>query len=59
MSDNSPITVLVADDTDSDRLILESIVRKQGHRVVSASDGLQAVEQTPLTHARANVPQLP
>ncbi len=45
MSTSSGLTVLVADDTDSDRLILESIVRKQGHTVVSACDGLEAVEK--------------
>lgn len=36
-------TILIADDTDSDRLILESIVRKEGHRVISVRDGRQAV----------------
>jgi CheY-like chemotaxis protein/anti-sigma regulatory factor (Ser/Thr protein kinase) len=38
-----PISVLVADDTASDRLILEAILRRQGHRVLSAEDGEQAV----------------
>lgn len=37
-------TILIADDTASDRLILESIVKKEGHRVISVSDGQQAVE---------------
>jgi len=37
------LTVLIADDTDTDRLILESIVKKEGHRVISAKDGVEAV----------------
>lgn len=45
MKDDRAITVLVADDTDTDRLILETIVRKEGHTVVSARDGLEAIEQ--------------
>ena len=40
-----PLTILVADDTDTDRMILESIVKKEGHQVVSAKDGVEAVEQ--------------
>ncbi|WP_336623025.1 fused response regulator/phosphatase [Gilvimarinus sp. 1_MG-2023] len=39
------ITVLVADDTDTDRLILEAIVKKEGHRVISARDGVEAVKK--------------
>jgi len=42
--DERLITVLVADDTATDRTILEAILRKQGHRVLSAKDGEQAVE---------------
>lgn len=38
------LTILVADDTETDRLILETLVRKQGHRVIRACDGLEAVE---------------
>ena len=38
------IKVLIADDNDTDRLILESIVKKQGHEVVTAADGLEAVD---------------
>ncbi|WP_041523333.1 fused response regulator/phosphatase [Gilvimarinus agarilyticus] len=41
--DERLITVLVADDTATDRIILETILRKQGHRVLSAEDGEQAV----------------
>ena len=44
MSDVRSLKILVADDTDSDRLILETIVRKEGHEVLSAKNGLEAVE---------------
>ncbi|GAB1266441.1 ATP-binding SpoIIE family protein phosphatase [Aurantivibrio infirmus] len=43
MAANTALKILIADDTDTDRLILESIVRKEGHEVVSAKDGLEAV----------------
>ncbi|MBV1877502.1 MAG: fused response regulator/phosphatase [Pseudomonadales bacterium] len=39
-----PITVLVADDNDSDRLILCSILKKQGHEVIQAANGQEAVD---------------
>src|SRR5690606_2431138 len=43
MTQQRPLTILVADDTDTDRLILETIVRKEGHRIISAKDGIEAV----------------
>jgi DNA-binding response OmpR family regulator len=43
MNDLSSLKILVADDTDTDRLILETIVRKEGHHVFSAKNGLEAV----------------
>lgn len=43
MQNDTGLTILVADDTSSDRLILETIVRKEGHRVISAADGVEAV----------------
>ncbi len=43
ITEQRQLTVLVADDTDTDRLILESIVKKEGHRVISAKDGVEAV----------------
>jgi two-component system, HptB-dependent secretion and biofilm response regulator len=43
MSDPRSLKILVADDTDADRLILETIVRKEGHHVFSAKNGLEAV----------------
>ncbi|TVP55248.1 MAG: response regulator [Halomonadaceae bacterium] len=39
------MTILIAEDNNSDRLILQTIVRKQGHRVITARDGMEAVEQ--------------
>ncbi|MFT4711904.1 MAG: CheY-like chemotaxis protein/anti-sigma regulatory factor (Ser/Thr protein kinase) [Candidatus Azotimanducaceae bacterium] len=38
------IKVLVADDNDSDRMILSSILNRQGHEVVQAANGREAVE---------------
>lgn len=43
MSDSSQLKILIADDTDTDRLILESIVKKEGHHVVSVCNGVEAV----------------
>ncbi len=39
------IRVLVADDNRTDRLLLSTIVRKEGHHVVEAVDGLDAIEK--------------
>ncbi|MDQ2078091.1 fused response regulator/phosphatase [Marinimicrobium sp. ABcell2] len=44
MTDKHRLTILVADDTDTDRLILTSIVESEGHRVLSARDGIEAVD---------------
>lgn len=44
MNDMRRLKILVADDTDTDRLILESIVRKEGHNVVSACNGIEAID---------------
>ncbi len=41
----APLNILIADDNKSDRLILAAIVKKMGHEVCIAEDGLQAVEQ--------------
>jgi len=38
------LRILIADDNDSDRLILQTIVKKQGHTVLTAIDGRQAIE---------------
>jgi len=37
------LRILIADDNDSDRLILKTIVKKQGHTVFAAADGAEAV----------------
>lgn len=44
MSSPEQLRILIADDTDTDRLILERIVSKQGHKIITASNGAQAVE---------------
>ncbi len=41
---SSSLTILIAEDSAADRLLLSSIVSRQGHRVLSASNGLEAVE---------------
>src|SRR5690554_4978472 len=37
------LKVLIAEDSDSDRLILSALVRRLGHQVVEARDGVEAV----------------
>lgn len=44
MTDQAELTILIADDTATDLLILETIVRKEGHKPVAVTNGLQAVE---------------
>ncbi len=43
MTDDSPLTILVADDSETDRQILQAIVTRDGHRVISVRDGREAV----------------
>ncbi len=43
MQNVQPIKILVADDSDTDRLLLATILRKQGHEIVTAEDGVEAV----------------
>ncbi|MEX1214090.1 SpoIIE family protein phosphatase [Saccharospirillum sp.] len=38
------LRVLIADDNQSDRMILQAIVRREGHEVLLATDGREAVE---------------
>ncbi len=38
------LKILIADDSLTDRMILQALVKKQGHRVVMAVDGQDAVE---------------
>lgn len=41
--DLEALTILIAEDGAADRLLLATIVRKQGHQVLTAEDGEQAV----------------
>lgn len=43
MNNAAELTLLVADDTETDRRILEAILTQEGHRVVSVANGLEAV----------------
>ena len=39
------LTVLIAEDSPADRMLLSTIVSRQGHRVLTASNGLEAVQR--------------
>lgn len=39
-----PLNILIADDSDTDRLILKTMLKRLGHRVADVADGLEAVE---------------
>ena len=43
--EEATLKILIADDNQSDRMILTAIVKKMGHEVVAAADGLEAVNQ--------------
>ncbi|MGH8410264.1 MAG: hypothetical protein ACRERT_03440, partial [Pseudomonas sp.] len=38
------LTVLIAEDSAADLLLLSTIVRRQGHQVLTASNGQEAVD---------------
>jgi len=38
------LSILIAEDSPVDRMLLSTIVAKQGHRVLTAADGLEAVQ---------------
>lgn len=38
-----PLTILIAEDSAADRMLLSSIVRRQGHQVLTAANGAEAV----------------
>ncbi len=44
MQQQEALKILIADDNDSDRMILQTIVRRQGHHVITAVDGQDAIE---------------
>lgn len=43
--DDQPLKILIADDSDSDRLILKALIKRLGHDVRDACNGREAVEQ--------------
>lgn len=45
LPETGPLRILIADDSDSDRLILQTMVRRQGHEVRGATDGVEAVRE--------------
>ncbi|WP_372971380.1 SpoIIE family protein phosphatase [Marinobacter sp.] len=44
LSDNRPLRILIADDSDSDRLILKTLLRRLDHEVADARNGQDAVD---------------
>lgn len=44
MQAQEPLTVLIAEDSAADRLLLSTIVRRQGHQVLTAANGAEAVD---------------
>lgn len=43
--DEGQLNILIADDNQSDRMILSAIVKKMGHQVCEAADGIEAIGQ--------------
>ncbi|MDD1005547.1 MULTISPECIES: fused response regulator/phosphatase [Pseudomonas] len=44
MQAQEPLTILIAEDSAADRLLLSTIVRRQGHEVLTAANGAEAVD---------------
>lgn len=44
VSEQRPLKILIADDSDTDRLILKTLVKRLGHEVFDASNGQEAVK---------------
>jgi len=44
MQSLEPLTILIAEDSAADRMLLSHIVRRQGHEVLTAANGAEAVE---------------
>ncbi|MGO1659271.1 MAG: ATP-binding SpoIIE family protein phosphatase [Marinobacter sp.] len=42
-AESGPLNILIADDSDSDRLILKALLRQLGHEVLEAANGQEAV----------------
>lgn len=43
MQESQSLTILIADDSDMDRMLLKKIVSRQGHSVIEARDGQEAL----------------
>ncbi|AOE86508.1 ATP-binding SpoIIE family protein phosphatase [Pseudomonas sp. TCU-HL1] len=59
----SPLTILIAEDNAADRLLLSTIVNRQGHRALTAANGREAValfqqEQPQLVLMDALMPEM-
>jgi CheY-like chemotaxis protein len=48
--EESALNILIADDNQSDRMILTAIVKKMGHNVIAAADGLEAISEFKTHH---------
>ncbi|MBY8933042.1 ATP-binding SpoIIE family protein phosphatase [Pseudomonas fluorescens] len=44
MQVQEPLTILIAEDSAADRLLLSTIVRRQGHQVLTAANGAEALD---------------
>ena len=44
MQAQEPLIILIAEDSAADRLLLSTIVRRQGHEVLTAANGAEAVD---------------
>ncbi|WP_435035552.1 ATP-binding SpoIIE family protein phosphatase [Pseudomonas neuropathica] len=44
MQVQEPLTILIAEDSAADRLLLSTIVRRQGHEVLTAANGAEALD---------------
>ena len=42
-AESGPLKILIADDSDSDRLILKTLLKRLGHKVLDAANGQEAV----------------
>ena len=51
-SDNSPLTVLVIEDHPDQRDLLAIVLRREGYRVVTAANGLEALEKLETEHVQ-------
>lgn len=45
LPEQGPLRILIADDSETDRLILGKLVQRQGHNIICAEDGAEAVQQ--------------